>query len=59
MLCLYLRKAARKCLGTVDNRRLRFFKEVTKKINEGSVVDFVFVDFSCALDKVLHGQLVY
>lgn len=59
MLCLYLRKAARKCLGTVDNLRLRFFKEVTKKINEGSVVDFVFVDISYALDKVLHGRLVY
>eukprot|EP00061_Rhincodon_typus_P006460 g27123.t1 len=31
--------------------------KVTKKINEGRVVDAVYMDFSKAFNKVLHGRL--
>eukprot|EP00061_Rhincodon_typus_P007627 g29498.t1 len=32
--------------------------EVTKKIDEGRVVDMIYMDFSKVIDKVLHGRLV-
>ena len=37
---------------------IEFFEEVTKMIDEGKAVDVVYMDFSKAFDKVLHGRLV-
>ena len=33
---------------------IEFFKGVTKKVDEGSAVDVVYMDFSKAFDKILH-----
>eukprot|EP00061_Rhincodon_typus_P010363 g34598.t1 len=44
----------RSCLTNL----IEFFKEVTKVINEGRVVDVVYIDFSKAFDKVPHGRLI-
>ena len=37
---------------------IEFFEGVTKKADEGSAVDIVYMDFSKAFDKVLHGRLL-
>jgi len=44
----------RSCLTNL----IRFFKEVTKIIDEGRAVDVVYMDFSKAFDKVPHGRQV-
>eukprot|EP00061_Rhincodon_typus_P017660 g46451.t1 len=36
-----------------------FFDEVTRKIDEGRVVDVVYTDFSKAFDKIPHGKLLW
>ena len=36
-----------------------FFEGVTKKVDEGSAVDVVSMDFSKAFDKVPHGRLLH
>ena len=38
---------------------LDFFKEVTKRMDEGRAVDVVNIDLSKAFDKVTHGRLVW
>ena len=37
---------------------IEFFAEVMKMIAEDRAVDIIYVDFSKAFDKVLHGRLV-
>ena len=37
---------------------IEFFEGVTKKVDEGSAVDVVYMDFSKDFDKVPHGRLV-
>jgi len=37
---------------------IEFFEGVTKKVDEGSAVDIVYMDFSWAFDKILHGRLL-
>ena len=41
---------ARSCLTNM----LCFFEEITKRIDEGSQVDIIYLDFQKALDKVPH-----
>ena len=36
-----------------------FSEGVTKKVDEGSAVDVVYMDFSKAFDKVPHGSLLH
>jgi len=36
-----------------------FFEGVTKKVDEGSAVDIVCIDFSKAFDRVPHGRLLH
>ena len=38
---------------------ISFFEGVTKKVDEGSAVDIVCMDFSKAFDKVPHGRLLH
>ena len=38
---------------------IEFFEGVTKKVDEGSAVDVVYMDFSKAFDKVPHGRLLH
>ena len=38
---------------------MSFFEGVTKKVDEGSAVDVVYMDFSKAFDKVPHGKLLH
>ena len=38
---------------------IEFFEGVTKKVDEGSAVDVVYMDFSQAFDKVPHGSLLH
>ena len=38
---------------------IEFFEGATKKVDEGSAVDVVNMDFSKAFDKVPHGRLLH
>ena len=38
---------------------IEFFEGVTKKVDEGSVVDVVYMDFSKVFDKVPHGRMLH
>ena len=38
---------------------IEFFEGITKKIDEGSAVDVIYMDFSKAFDKVPHGRLLH
>ena len=38
---------------------IAFFEGVTKKVDEGSAVDIIYMDFSKAFDKVPHGRLLH
>ena len=38
---------------------IEFFEGVTKKEDEGSAVDVVYMDFGKAFDKVSHGRLLH
>ena len=38
---------------------IEFFEEVTKKVDEGSADDIIYMDFSKAFDKVPHGRLLH
>ena len=38
---------------------IAFFEGVTKKVDEGSAVDVVYMEFSKAFDKVPHGRLLH
>jgi len=38
---------------------VEFFEGVTKKVDEGSAVDVVYMDFSKTFDKVPHGRLLH
>ena len=38
---------------------IEFFEGVTKKLDEGSAVDVIYVDFSKAFDKVPRGRLLH
>ena len=44
----------RSCLTNL----IEFFEHVTKCVDEGSVVDVVYMDFSKTFDKVPHGRLI-
>ena len=39
--------------------KFEFFEGVTKKVDEGSAVDVIYMDFSKAFDKVPHGRLLH
>jgi len=43
--------------GRVSKTSFEFFEEVTKIIDEGRVVDVVYMNFSKAFDKVSRGLL--
>ena len=38
---------------------IEFFEGVTKKVDEGSAANVVYMDFSKAFDKVPHGRLLH
>ena len=38
---------------------IELFEGVTKKVDEGTAVDVVYMDFSKAFDKVPHGRLLH
>ena len=38
---------------------IEFFERVTKKVDEGSAVDVVYMDFSKAFHKIPHGRLLH
>ena len=44
----------RSCLTNM----LCFFEEITKRIDEGSPVDIIYLDFQKAFDKVPHQRLL-
>ena len=44
----------RSCLTNL----IEFFEEVRRRVDEGSAVDVVYMDFSKAFVKVPHGKLV-
>ena len=47
--------SGKSCLSNL----IEFFEGVTKKVDEGSAVDVVYMDFSKAFDKVPHGRLLH
>ena len=42
----------------MSNQSLVFYKKITKWVDDGSSVDFVYLDFQKAFDKVPHQRLL-